>query len=863
MDVDTVMKVWASKFDHRIEKIDKEINSLVRSLGGAQGKYQREKKAATNRLAEIYSPPRISAAAKLLPSLGCLPGFALDLTTNDENGCPWNFDKVEQRRKAWELLERERPMLLVGTPMCTAFSTWQAINDLKRDPEEVNREKIKAMVHLKFCCQLYEYQAEQGIYFPHEHPSMAASWDKDCIKKILRIPGVKRVLAHQCQYQAETKKGEPIKKPTGFMTNCRGVAEELCRLCTGKGGQCSRPAGGRHAQCSGMVARQAAVFPFELCKAVLMGFSRQMKEVGCLVDGVLGLQYPEESNEVLLIDSGDQKKVIDAMTGQELPYDLVMIARKKEMDYFKSKGVWAKRTIKECLEITGRPPVTVKWVETNKGDDVDVNIRARLVARQIRGPGQDSIFAPTPPLEALRTILSLATTNIAGKPKRIWDPKAENRTQISFIDISRAYFNAKTNPDEPTYVQLPPEDPDSKRGMCGLLKRHMYGTQGAADGWQQEYSSTLIQDMGFKQGLASPCIFVNEEKDIVVSVHGDDFTAVGPKNQLDWYEAELEKHYELRKGARIGPGPTDDKEATVLNRIVRWGPEGVEYEADPRQCEKLIEGAGLEGANSVATPGIKTLPWQIENDKPLPDNEFTKFRNLAARANYLAADRPDVQYAAKEVCRSMAAPTELSMQALKRLVRYLIGHPRMIFDFKFQEAERLDCYSDTDWAGCPKTRKSTSGGALLLGEHVLKTWSSTQPNISLSSGEAEFYGVVKATGIALGHQSLMQDLGIQLGVTVHTDSSAAMGVCARQGLGKLRHIATHTLWVQEKVRTKAIDLRKVDGTENPADLFTKHLPSKGKVHQLIDLFGCRYAAGRAASAPRLRKNIEYMPGEQV
>ena len=118
--------------------------------------------------------------------------------------------------------------------------------------------------------------------------------------------------------------------------------------------------------------------------------------------------------------------------------------------------------------------------------------------------------------------------------------------------------------------------------------------------------------------------------------------------------------------------------------------------------------------------------------------------------------------------------------------------------YPFQVAESLECYSDTDWSGCTKTRKSTSGGCLMMGAHVLKTWSATQPTVSLSSGEAEFYGVVKASGLALGQQSLLRDLGLELLVRVWTDSSAAMGICARRGLGQLRHIATHTLWVQGK-----------------------------------------------------------------
>ena len=142
----------------------------------------------------------------------------------------------------------------------------------------------------------------------------------------------------------------------------------------------------------------------------------------------------------------------------------------------------------------------------------------------------------------------------------------------------------------------------------------------------------------------------------------------------------------------------------------------------------------------------------------------------------------------------------------------------------------------------------------MVGSHVLKTWSSTQPSVTLSSAEAEYYGVVKAMGIAIGQQSLFKDLGVATECRVWTDSSAALGIANRSGLGKLRHLQTHTLWVQQYVRSGAVELRKVKGTVNPADLFTKHIESNGKVKELVELFGCRYVDGRPAAAPLLRSN---------
>ena len=104
-------------------------------MGGSIGKYRRERQKGIRAIvAEVYSPPRVTAAAKLLPELKLIPGFALDLTTNDADGRAWNFDEKEMRERAMAKLKAEEPQLLVGSPMCTAFSTWQRINNKIRDP---------------------------------------------------------------------------------------------------------------------------------------------------------------------------------------------------------------------------------------------------------------------------------------------------------------------------------------------------------------------------------------------------------------------------------------------------------------------------------------------------------------------------------------------------------------------------------------------------------------------------------------------------------------------------------------------------------------------------------------------------------
>ena len=314
----------------------------------------------------------------------------------------------------------------------------------------------------------------------------------------------------------------------------------------------------------------AAVYHFKLCRAILGGFRNQLRKDGVCKDGFVGmLESRMEGEEVpvaspcflLTNDKGSILKVQiesdkvfrDDLTGQLLDPELVRAARKKELEYFDGEDVWVLRPIDECRRVTGKAPVTVRCVDVNKGDDLNPNVRSRLVARQIRQAGEEAIFAPTPPLEALRSNISMAATDLPGRPIHVRDPRSERRTQLSAIDISRANFNAATDGSDPTYVVLPPEHPDQARNMCGLLKKHMYGTRAAADGWQQEYSG-FMRSIGVEQGEASPCVFVHKLKNIATSLHGDDFTSVGPKIELDWLETKLESRYELRKGGRLGPG---------------------------------------------------------------------------------------------------------------------------------------------------------------------------------------------------------------------------------------------------------------------------------------------------------------------
>ena len=132
------------------------------------------------------------------------------------------------------------------------------------------------------------------------------------------------------------------------------------------------------------------------------------------------------------------------------------------------------------------------------------------------------------------------------------------------------------------------------------------------------------------------------------------------------------------------------------------------------------------------------------------NDQVSMYRSACMRLAFLAMDRTDIQFASKEAARGMAGPTVRHFNILKRAVRHLISHRASLFVYEQQKWHgQIRLYSDSDWAGCPVTRKSTSGLAVCFGKHCWYTNSSTQVPISLSSGEAEYYALNKAGSRAL------------------------------------------------------------------------------------------------------------------
>ena len=405
---------------------------------------------------------------------------------------------------------------------------------------------------LNFAAQVYTEQLKGGRHFLHEHPASATSWGEPCMQRLLRTRGVSEVVADQCRFGLAAKGPGggygPARKPTRFLSSAPRVLGALGLRCNGEHAHVPLVSGR---------AAVAAVYPRELCRAILRGIAAQRRREGQVPLGVVrarvagsGLYSLEADDEKEYEDAevegedydgdeinlpendakvGDEAENMleyggaaywDESTGEALPPKLVEAARWEEIEFMRRWQVWDEVPIAECLQRTGKRPISAKWVDVNKGDLAAPAVRSRLVAREIAHHRNDDYYAATPPLEALRMLASVAASTPA--------------CRILVMDASKAHLHASVG--RLIYIDLPPEI--RKPGQRGKLRRCLYGTRDAPARWEA-FLAEVLRSMGFVQGLSSPCCFYHEGEQVRRVVHGDDFTFAGSAPALARVEAQM------------------------------------------------------------------------------------------------------------------------------------------------------------------------------------------------------------------------------------------------------------------------------------------------------------------------------------
>ena len=211
----------------------------------------------------------------------------------------------------------------------------------------------------------------------------------------------------------------------------------------------------------------------------------------------------------------------------------------------------------------------------------------------------------------------------------------------------------------------------------------------------------------------------------------------------------------------------------------------------------------------------------------------------------------------------MSKPTTVGLEKFKRIGRYLKGNRRFVQVFRFQgPCGYVDVYVDANCADCLATRKSTSGGVVIVGVHVLGCWSCTQSTIALSSAESEYIAIVRGSAEGIGLCSVLMDFRTEASLRVWTDSSAARSICLRQGIGHVKHLATKILWVQQRVKRKELQIMKEKTEKNTADLMTKYL-TNDRTQYLMKMLTLEARDGCHPRALKVGVDLEKMSNESM
>ena len=517
--------------------------------------------------------------------------------------------------------------------------------------------------------------------------------------------------------------------------------------------------------------------------------------------------------------------VYDSRTGEILSKPEVQKVREKDIHNMEGHDVYDLMPESEAYS-RGWKPIKGKWVNDKKADGV----RSRFVAMQVNYYAREDVQANTPPIKAGRIIISKAAC------------RREQGRLVAIYDVSVAFFHAELG--ENVVVKGPPGI--CPPGVVMRLKRALYGTRKAGQMWQ-ELIYEVFEAAGFTPVAVLANTLYSRELDVEVTCHGDDFLAGGGPASLDKLDVIMENHFQVKKLGRVGPGAMSS--AKFLKREISHTEEGFRWLGDVRHVDKLVKELHLEDCKPAPTPGTKTTGKSRDALDALDKAEASDFRRWAGLALYISADRWDIMYACKAVMAGMSTPTVADMARLKRLARYLRGHPELYWCYPYQEAPRqLVVWADSDWCGEEATRRSTSACIETFGSHPLDCCSVTQSTVSLSSGEAELKAINRAAAGGIQTREVMEAMGMgPLELWLLSDSSAGRAMVQRRGAGKVRHLEAKELWLQEKVRRKQVVIKATRSEDNIADLGTKYLEEE-RAKKLVAGSGMQWSKGSMAAS---------------
>ncbi len=507
-------------------------------------------------------------------------------------------------------------------------------------------------------------------------------------------------------------------------------------------------------------------------------------------------EYKEPSSLESALVSSDSDKWIEAM--------------EEEYRCLEQNKTW------ELVELpANRKVIDNRWVYKLKlkpTGQVD-RYRARLVVRgftQQFGTDYDETFSPVVKLPSVRMVLAIAV--------------AEHMKMEQF-DVKTAFLHGELK--EEIFMRQPKGFEDGTGRVC-KLKKSLYGLKQASRCWNQKFSK-FLEKFDFRTSTADNCVFISgpDKRKIILAIWVDDGLVVAHKiEDINRLINFMQKKFEIKAK------PLE----YFLGLEIKQLENGSIHVNQAAYATKVLAKFGMLNSNPVSTPADSSI-----QNFGLSDDVVTNFpyREAVGSLMYLAiATRPDISYAVGVVSRFLSNPKETHVNAVKRILKYLRGTIDYGIIFEKNHKQNILCYSDSDYASDPETRRSTSGNVFMLGTSAISWASQRQKCVALSSTEAEFVAASLAVKEMVWIDRLMVDIWSKCeNPSMFVDNQSAIRLIKNMEFHKrTKHIDVMYNFIREKFRDDFFTLSYVDTNNQIADIFTKPLP-RHKFQKFRSLMG--------------------------
>ncbi|CAL1371644.1 unnamed protein product [Linum trigynum] len=452
------------------------------------------------------------------------------------------------------------------------------------------------------------------------------------------------------------------------------------------------------------------------------------------------------------------------------------------------------------------PTIGSRWVYAIKvrPDGTVERNRARLVAlgyTQEHGVDYNETFAPVAKMSTVRTLLAVAA---------VYD------WPLYQLDVKNAFLHGDL--EEVIYMERPPGYTVGREDQVCLLHRSLYGLKQAPRAWFEKFQATIVQ-LGFQQSLNDPSLFtkVTTAGIVVLLLYVDDMVITGTDSQgITKLKDGLKQAFSIKDLGSL---------SYFLGLEVSRSDQGILL-SQRKYISDLLDDHHFDTCHPVKTPMEVNLKLQKGSGDRLKDG--SQYRSIVGSLIYLSATRPDISYAVQVVSQFMTEPCVDHLAAVHRILRYLNGTRDVGILFPATGEPTISAYSDSDFAGCIDTRRSTSGWCVKFSGAYISWRCKKQDKVSKSSTEAEYRAMSEVGSEMVWLRRLLSDFGVlcPAPMTLHVDNTSAIRIAVNPVLhDRTKHIEIHVHYIRDLVRDGTLSLHHLPTEEQVADLFTKAFPT--------------------------------------